>query len=350
MHLLQTTSLWLDSYSSGQLWIGDEGDQDFIEWLTSSILGFAGDAYRAVVVHYFSEQVLLANSEGTSSASVDKSFKLVEILSRLLRTSLNLMGLNTGTILGHLTSVLVRRSAKGLEDDYTTLVTTAVISLSHKSRGQVNDIVGDIIEAIKSIRGRDSGGAANDMTTAAKVRAVKLLLKLIKEVLKDKKSSERPKVTSKGTITRNGNGNANGDANGTGNGKMNSAASTKRHRVTPETIQDSIFLLNDPSTTLRVDYARLLLSYLTQEMTDQSNLEDNSDSTAFFAELYSAIHELAFNTSLTGVNPKSTAHSRAESRKSFVSSRSARRGSNASLRSLMSSDTVSFASRSLVHI
>jgi hypothetical protein len=278
------------------------------------------------VVHYFSEQILLTNSEGTPTASVDKSYKLVEILSRLLRSPLELVGMNTGTILGHLTSVLVRRSAKGLEDDYTMSITTTIISLNHKAPDQVNDIVGDIIEVIKSVRG--GGGVTNDMTGASKVRAVKILLKTIKEVLKDKRKGEgRPRVTSRGTLTLNGS-----------NGKA--AAATKRYRVTPETIQDSIFLLNDPSTTLRIEYARLLLSYLTEEMTLQANLEDNSDSTTFFAAFYSAVYELAFNTSLTNSSPKSSALSRAASRRSFASSKSARRGSTASLRSLTSSDTV----------
>lgn len=308
--LISSVIEWIDNYCSGELWITlQEGDDnDLVSWLSGVMTTqWVEEAYRATVVQYWSSQIL--SYDATNSSSSEKATRLVSIVTRLLRSEVNMIGLSVGQILSHLTSVLVRRSAGGLDDDYQGEVIKAIGALARSRIDQANDIVVDLIAVVQTTR--NGTGERKELTSAGKVRGTKILIRAIAEVLTKARLSEgRPVISSRETIKANGNGNGH--------------RTTKRHRIEPETMRDSLWLLNDPSSTLRLDYGRVLLSYLAVE------LDSTLDCADFFAEFYAAAYQLAFTTSL-GSTASSLA--RISSRRSTRS----RRSSTNSTRSLISS-------------
>ena len=290
---------------------------------------------------------------GDNVPATGKPAQLVRILSVIFKGPNSTIGISVGTILGHLTSTLIRRAPLGASDTLSASILETIADLSSKIYyfDQSSDIVGDLIDGVKKIR--RGGEEGRDLAIDDQIWASREFVRAIKNVLEETKKAmpveqmvgttdngQRPQLTEQETIK--------------GNGILAGAYDpSKRHRISPSVFQESLFLLTEVDTTLRREYQRLLLAYVAEEMEISSPSPvivasngsipvlvapvTDSATTKFLTELNTSIYELATCPSLGLLPFSSSALSRSPSSRSTRSSRNqvalARRSSKSSRKS-----------------
>lgn len=327
--------------------------------------------YRAGVVGWWAEQVVSIDG-GTASA---KPTTLVSTLSSILRGPTALVGLGIGAVLGQLTSLLIRRAELGDDDPLAPHLLSAISALGHHVYyfDQMNDIAADIIDSLRTIK--NGGGEASSFSDKDKIRAMRLLVTALRGVLNEatggngemhslaslkRSASAKSSKATNGSATTNGNGRpllpesngtvrGNGVLTGSGQGlrsKKEAVVETeatertagRRHHVSAEVFQESLFLLTDVDPDLRIDYERALYVYVANEMEvalparngAESPADPAKDATRFLAELHSYIYRLATTTSLATLDSqdRSTTTRTPQRERSRKSSRSSGRKSS----------------------
>lgn len=291
-------------------------------------------------------------AEIDGSDATPKHKTLVEVLSSILRGPTSLVGLGIGTILAQLTQLLIKRVPLG-DDPLAPRLLEAISGLaSHVYYfDQLNDVIADLIETIRSVRSGGAGSSAREEDRACSVRVLVSALRGVLEEAQKGNSQVQAAVPlsvskSNGTVKANGdaNGNSNGGANGSsgelhrpplpvgdgtvrGNGVlvgsgqgirskkettepaldamgrpiMRVANTGRRNRISADVLKESLFLLTEPDPVVRFDYQATLLLYVAEEMDvsvgvdgkDDRRGDPSSDSARFFDELHAAIYEAA---------------------------------------------------------
>lgn len=349
---------WLDRHKGGELW----EDKSFIDWLGTSCISASPVQYRASVVGWWVEQVV----EIDDTYATPKSETLLHTLSHILRGPTSLVGLGIGGVLAHLTSLVVQRSSLDSEDTLTEplLATISSLASSHVYYvDQLNDVVSDLIDAVRSVR--VGGGVAARLNEEERTRAVRQLVGALGQVLIEAEKGDnevKVAVPVANGIKASTNGNGTSDQNETvkassspsrpplpdndgtirGNGLtlssnggqglrskkeqttngstpldalgrpiMRVATAGRRNRVSAEVFQESLFLLLDVDPFVRFEYQRALLVYLDKEMelvptspeSDQQPVIDPSQEVLRFCqELHTVVYELATSTSLPSLS------------------------------------------------
>ena len=337
---------WLDRVPGGKGWQNDH----WIEWFGSSTVKWSNPQSAAGVVSWWSEQLM---EIGDAAPANGKPAQLVRLLSGIFKGPDPTVGISVGTILGHLTSTLIRRAPLGAGDTLSASILETIADLASKIYyfDQSSDIVGDLIDGVKKVRrggeeGRDLG--IDDQIWASRefVRAIKNVLEETKKAVPVEQmtsmdeNGQRPPLLEQETIKGNG-------------VHAGSSNSSKRHRIRPSTIQESLFLLTEVDTTLRREYQRLLLAYVSEELEINSLSPvivaskgsipvlvapvSDTATVKFLTELNTSIYELATCPSLGLLPFSSSALSRSPSSRSTRSSRNqvalARRSSKSSRKS-----------------
>lgn len=316
---LSAVGSWLDTYQKGSLW----QDRNFVHAIGSIIVATSPVQYRSAVVSWWADQV----SDIDDADSTVKSETLLSTLTAILRGETSLVGIGIGSVLDQLLSLVVRRAPLGDDDPLVSSVLTTVASLA-SSRiyyvDQVNDVVADVIETIRSVRD-GTGVGARLMGRSEKKRATRRLVGALREILAAASANDgRVQITvpAKNETTSSIVGKANGSASGDGRSEkqnggdhkdalgrpvMQIQSSGQRSRVSPDVFGESLFLLTDPDATTRRDYERALLVYLEQELAvapitgpqDGPVIDPTHQLEGFFRRLHVAVYELATSSTLT---------------------------------------------------
>lgn len=313
---------WLDKHDGGSTW----ANGPFVEWIGTSSVNASALHYRAGVVGWWAEQAGQIPSD--EQPPKPKSTALLGTLSAILRSATNLVGLGVGSILAQLTAVLIKREARTAKDPLGPAVLAAIAALgSHIYYfDQANDIVSDLIEALRTV-GRGAGpavdfdGEQRARVMRALVGALALVLEEARQISQEPTPStsgspsngavERPPLPENmGTVRGNGvliSGNAQGlrSKKESANGSSHKTGG-KRNRVSPEVFQESLFLLTDIEPGLRTEYARALTRYVLHEMAfgaevpsgDEPSADPSREVSRFLQELHAAAYELATSANL----------------------------------------------------
>lgn len=331
-------SEWFDQFKNGVIW-----DQvGFVEWIATSAVESSAIQYRAGVVTWWAEQVIEMDGKKASA----RPTTLLNTLSTILRGPTSLVGLGIGSVLSQLTTLLIRRAKLSEEDPITPLILSAISALGAHIyySDQMNDIASDLIETLRSVgAGR---GESSTLDEGEKNKTMRLLLQALIGVMSEAKlgsnqveravpvervkngeastSNSRP-VMPAGNLTVRGNGILTGSGqgirsqntpvesalNGALDGRpiMRVSGSGRRHRISPEVFQQSLFLLSDASPLLRIEYQKALLVYVGGEMEiaasidkeDTPAFDPSKDAALFLSELHASIFELSTTTSVTSI-------------------------------------------------
>lgn len=331
---LSAAGTWLDAYKAGALW----QDQAFVEWLGATVTSSSPVQYRAGAVGWWVEQVV----EIDDVESTAKSETLLYTLATILCGPQRIVGLGIGSVLGQLTSLVIQRAPLGDEDPLVPHLLSTVSSLASAHVyyvDQVNDVVADLVESIRSVRD-GTGAGARLMGRGEKKRATRRLVGALRQVLAeaekgdgevqvavpmkngDTSRSRRSSVKGDGQDTVRGNGLGHGESDNRdadrrdgavdalGRPVMRVQSAGKRSRVAPDVMQQSLFLLTDPDPTTRRDYQRALIAYIEKEMEvspveeDGPVIDPTQQLESFFRDLHVAIYELATSSALAQPGPE----------------------------------------------
>lgn len=307
---LTAIGAWLDGYDSGKAWATGE----FVEWVGVSSVNATAVHYRAGTVGWWADQVAQIGVEVPPTA---KATTLLRTLGAILRSSTNLVGLGVGNILSRLTSLLIRRESTTPNDPLSPAILSTIAALATHVYyvDQVNDIVSDLTEALRTVT--RSVGSAASLTTEQRGRVGRLLISAIGVVLTEARRTapqpatleptQRPTLPE-GAETIKGDGiHLNGGAQGVRSKKesTSSAPGGRRNPVSPEVVHESLFILTDADPGIRMEYARVLTDYIIHEMafgpTDGAigpRVNVKHELTTFLQELYAAVYELATSPTL----------------------------------------------------
>jgi hypothetical protein len=336
---------WLNRYKNGALW----KEREFLEWLGSSVIGASPVQYRAGVVAWWLEQVV----EIDDTDATPKSENVLYTLSHILRGPTTVVGLGIGGVLAQLTSLIVQRASLGEDDPLTLPLLSTITSLASSHVyyvDQLNDVVSDLIDTLRNVK--NGRGVAAHLREDERKRAMRQLVGALRQVLIEAEkgngevqvavpvmngangtgtngtngtSNSRPPLLEdyEGTIRGNGISAGAGQAQGlktkkesngsAGGGQLDAlgrpimrvAGAGRRHRISPEVFQESLFLLTDVDAAVRNDYERALLVYVGKEMEvalhgsdDEPAIDPSQEVSRFYRELHAAIYELATSISL----------------------------------------------------
>ncbi|SCV67980.1 BQ2448_101 [Microbotryum intermedium] len=319
--MLTAMGNYLDRARSGALW----KERALITWLGKTIIAACPVQYRATVVGWWLDMIV----EIDDTDATPKSEVLLYTLAQILRGPTSLVGLGIGGVVNQLTSLVVKRCPWGDKDPLTKplLATISSLASSHVYYvDQVNDIVSDLIDTIRSVR--DGAAVAARLNERERFRALRQLSGALKQVLLEAaKSSDSVKIAVpvkangvNGHDARSRNVSTSGQKDELGRPKMRVAEAGKRNRIFPEVFMGSLFLLTQNDAIARTDYERALLLYVANELAIPEGEEDvATDSTSSFAKfcraLFTSIHELAISPSL---RPAVNNYGRALSRRTSV--------------------------------
>ncbi|SCZ91385.1 BZ3500_MvSof-1268-A1-R1_Chr1-2g01374 [Microbotryum saponariae] len=330
--MLTAMGNYLDRARGGALW----KERTLVTWLGKTIIAACPVQYRATVVGWWLDMIV----EIDDTDATPKSEALLYTLAQILRGPTSLVGLGIGGVLNQLTSLVVKRCPWGDKDPLTKplLATISSLASSHVYYvDQVNDIVSDLIEALRSVR--DGAGVAARLNERERFRALRQLSGALKQVLLEAaKSSDSVKIAVpvkangvNGHDTKSRTVSTTGQKDDFGRPKMRVAEAGKRNRISPEVFMGSLFLLTQNDAIARTDYERALLLYVANELAIPEDEEDvATDSTSSFAKfcraLFTSIQELALSPILRpAVNNYGRALSRRTSGAASVRSRRSRR-------------------------
>lgn len=414
--LHSSLSTFLNRHRSGELWHGNS--QPFVEWLASSLLSASAPSYRPGVLQWWVDQVREINDTEASH----KSVTLLYVLATLLRGKTHLHGLGVGGVLNTLGELLIRRAKVSSsspnrskpppsptnpnsrstpattsgpptdqafsterhdidverdQDLLTRPILSTISALASKIyyADQLDDLVSDVVDLIKTLR-LEEGGGEEKVTAATKlVVAMRLLLEEAHrsegtvdgssrtEHERPRVLEERRKEVSEMTVRQNGttsspdrsylpppvtttNGlnlgaTASSSAHGeddvfTVRGKkelpslqqysrpsivvgdrtnlnpQQSTSSGQRNRVSPRTFEKSLFLLTVGDSILRSEYVRAVVVYLETEL-DYKSLECRSTLPPELSSFWRSLHSTCFHLA-TSPNLASPASSSSSSR------------------------------------
>ncbi|GAA5896006.1 uncharacterized protein JCM6883_001685 [Sporobolomyces salmoneus] len=407
-------STFLNRHRSGELWHGNS--QPFVEWLASSLLSASAPSYRPGVLQWWVDQVREINDTEASH----KSVTLLYVLATLLRGKTHLHGLGVGGVLNTLGELLIRRAKSSysspnrskpppsptnpnsrstpattsggpptdqafsterhdvdVERDQELLTRPILSTISAFASkiyyaDQLDDLVSDVVDLVKSLR-LEEGGGDEKVTAATKlVVAMRLLLEEAhrsegtvegssrNEPERPKILEERRKEVSEMTVRQNGttaspdrsylpppvtttNGlnlgaTASSSAHGeddvfTVRGKKDlpssqrdsrpsivvgdrqnptPASTGQRNRVSSRTFEKSLFLLTVGDSILRSEYVRAIVVYLETEL-DYKSLECRSTLPPELSSFWRSLHSTCFHLA-TSPNLSSPASSSSSSR------------------------------------
>ncbi|KDE06884.1 hypothetical protein MVLG_02772 [Microbotryum lychnidis-dioicae p1A1 Lamole] len=330
--MLTAMGNYLDRARGGALW----KERTLVTWLGKTIIAACPVQYRATVVGWWLDMIV----EIDDTDATPKSEALLYTLAQILRGPTSLVGLGIGGVLNQLTSLVVKRCPWGDKDPLTKplLATISSLASSHVYYvDQVNDIVSDLIETIRSVR--DGAGVAARLNERERFRALRQLSGALKQVLLEAaKSSDSIKIAVpviangvNGHDARSRTFSTTGQKDDFGRPKMRVAEAGKRNRISPEVFMGSLFLLTQNDAIARTDYERALLLYVANELAIPEDEEDvATDSTSSFAKfcraLFTSIQELALSPILRpAVNNYGRALSRRTSGAASVRSGRSRR-------------------------
>lgn len=337
---LAATHEWLDRHDKGALW----ANEDLVQWIAESGVAATAVQYRAGVVSWWVDQV----AEIDATTTEPKHQTLVEVLSSILRGPTSLVGLGIGTVLAQLTSLLVRRIPLGDQDPLRPRLLEAISGLaSHVYYfDQLNDVVADLIETIRTIK--SGGGPVASFSDDERSQALRVVVSALRGVIVEAQKASTAvqtavpmnktpsKATFKGSPHTNGDDaphrpslpendgtvRGNGVLLGAGQGLRGKKESVdgresaaldamgrpvmrieeagRRNRISPDVFHESLFLLTDADVEARLEYQQALLLYITDEL-DVAITDSNSDgqrdpwrdSSKFFDELHTTAYELA---------------------------------------------------------
>ncbi|KXN86404.1 Protein EFR3 [Leucoagaricus sp. SymC.cos] len=227
-------------------------------WLAQKIADWAQYQYRYVVPTWLVERL----TENQNSITVTPMHQaLTAMITTVLNSPTRMINLSSSDILSNLMTVLIRRATIDSEDSLMPLLERCIASLGTHVyySDQIQDLAGELISRLTTaeIQGVLAQGKLGYFRArSAAIRAILAGLSgLIETANKSDAAAQHGPSRPNSPIT---------DRSSRDHAPENRVA--RRTRVPPDIWQDTLSLICDREATVRMDYTKALVYYITHEM------------------------------------------------------------------------------------